>query len=50
MFDREFRSEEEINKLYRDHIESLEMSGVDFDREGLEHGWGAALIKFSGHG
>lgn len=31
-----YKSVEEINQAYDEHIESLQMSGIDFDIVGLE--------------
>ena len=31
-----FKTVEEIEKFYNDHIESLELSGIPFDRNGIE--------------
>lgn len=41
-----FKSVEEIDKAYRDHIHSLEMWGGEFDRAGLEIAWNEAVEEF----
>lgn len=47
MFDREFSSMEEIDKVYADHIESLRLSGVPFDEKGIVEEWVQALNNFN---
>lgn len=46
MFDRTFTSEEEIAKVYADHIDSLKSSGLPFDEEGIRAEWREALRNF----
>lgn len=41
-----FKSLDELNKAYSDHIESLTMWGGEFDREGLMDEWTDARIDF----
>lgn len=41
-----FKSTFEINTLYSEHINSLVMSGMDFDEEGLRLEWQWALDEF----
>lgn len=44
--EQEFKSVEEIDKVYHDHIESLELSGLPFDRTGLIAEWAQAVQDF----
>jgi hypothetical protein len=41
-----FRSREEINKLFREHLESLELSGLPFDAASIGAEWQAALDEW----
>lgn len=36
----------ELDKAYRDHLDSLELSGVEYDREGLLADWASAVNNF----
>lgn len=42
-----WQSEAEIDKAYSDHLESVQMSGVEFDKAGLLKEWATALTEFS---
>lgn len=46
MNEQEYTSVEQIDKVYHDHIESLELSGLPFDRTGLIAEWAAAVEDF----
>lgn len=41
-----WKSVEEINQCYDEHIESLKMSGVDFDIVGLEESRQSEIEEF----
>lgn len=47
MFNAKWKSVEEIDKAYSDHIESVEMSGVEFDKAGILKEWAASLKNFA---
>ena len=47
MFSANWQSEAEIDKAYSDHIESVEMSGVEFDKAGILREWAASLKNFN---
>ena len=47
MFSQNWKSEAEIDKAYSDHIESVEMSGVEFDKAGILTEWAASLKNFN---
>lgn len=36
-----------LDKAYRDHLDSLELSGVEYDREGLLADWALAVQEFN---
>lgn len=37
----------ELDKAYRQHLDSLELSGVEYDREGLIADWALAVEEFN---
>jgi hypothetical protein len=41
-----FKSREEINKVFSEHIESLELSGLPFDAKAIGVEWSQALEFF----
>lgn len=41
-----FKSKDEINKTFQDHIDSLKMSGLPFNEDGIRHQWSQALEEF----
>lgn len=41
-----FKSLEEIDKVYNDHIDSLKHSGIPFDYDGLVAEWEQARVNF----
>ena len=43
-----FKSVDEINKVYNDHLESLRLSGVEFDEASVKHEHATALAEFLG--
>lgn len=47
MFSTNWKSEAEIDKAYSDHLESVQMSGVEFDKAGLLKEWATTLANFS---
>jgi hypothetical protein len=47
MFDQKFKSLNEIDRVFIDHIESLEMAGIPFDRDSLVDQWNDARAAFS---
>lgn len=47
MFTQNWKSEAEIDKAYSDHIESVEMSGVEFDKAGILKEWAESLKNFN---
>lgn len=46
MIDRQFTSETEINKVYKEHLESLLVSGLPFDEASLRAEWSEAIQNF----
>lgn len=43
MLDQEFSSVEALDKAYADHLESLKLSGIEFDLAGLMGAWAEAV-------
>lgn len=41
-----YKSKDEINKVFSDHLNSLELSGLPFDREAVLSEWDNALYLF----
>lgn len=46
-FTTNWQSEAEIDKAYSDHLESVEMSGVEFDKAGILREWASSLKNFN---
>lgn len=42
-----FKSVEEINKAFSEHLDSLRMSGFPFDEKGLRAEWSEAIENFN---
>lgn len=41
-----WKSKEEINKVFADHIDSLRVSNLPFDEDAVRHQWSQALEAF----
>ena len=46
MFDRQWKSVQEIDKAYNDHLDSLRVSGMEFDEVGLVKEWAETIANF----
>ena len=43
-----YKSVKEIDEAYKEHLESLELSGLEFDRESVIADWAYAVALFEG--